>query len=144
MLIDTNILIYAINADSPKNKVAQLFLQQNSNKLIIAHQNIFEALRVLSHPKFSHPMTIKDAQNALWTIIQACTIICPNHKTHYLALELINKNNLYGNRIFDAYLAATAISNYVTYIATDNTKDFIQFGVKLTNPFASQTNSSNL
>lgn len=134
MLIDTNILVYAINADSPKNKTAQLFLQ-NANDLIIAHQNIFEAFRVLTHPKFSHPMKPKKAQNSLEPIIDACKIIYPNNKTHYLAFEFIEQNKLVGNQIFDAYLAATAISNNVIAIATDNVKDFKTFGIEIFNPF---------
>jgi len=136
MLIDSNILVYAINADSPKNKAAQLFLLNNSEKLELAHQNIFETLRVLTHPKFSNPMTPTEAQEALWAIVDACKVIYPNNKTHYLALELIKENNLFGNQIFDAYLAATALSNNITTIATDNIKDFKKFKINVFNPFA--------
>ncbi len=135
MLIDTNILVYAINADSPKNKAAQLFLQKRTGNLIIAHQNIIEASRVLTHPKFSHPMTPNAAQEALWEIINACRIIYPNNKTLYLALEFITEHKLFGNQIFDAYLAATVISNNILVIATDNTKDFEKYGINLVNPF---------
>ena len=135
MLVDSNILVYAINADSPKNKVAQNFLINNSCTLQIAHQNIFESLRVLTHPKFSHPMQSNDAQSALWAIVHGCKIIYPNNKTHYLTFELIKKNKLLGNHIFDAYLAATAISNNIMTIATDNIKDFKEFEIDLLNPF---------
>lgn len=135
VLLDTNILVYAINADSPKNKPAQLFLQKNIATLEVAHQNIFEALRVLTHPKFSQPMTPSAAEKALWAIVNACRIIYPNNKTHYLALELIKKHNLFGNQIFDAYLASTAISNNVRSIATDNIKDFQKFEISVINPF---------
>ena len=135
MLIDTNLLVYAINADSPKNKLAQIFLQKYIDALVVAHQNIFEALRVLTHPKFSHPMRTTDAQDALFVIVDSCRIIYPNNTTHYVALELIKKNNLYGNHIFDAYLAATALTNNVTSIATDNEKDFKTFGINMINPF---------
>lgn len=135
MLIDTNILIYAINEDSPKNKQAQSFLQENTSELIITHQNIFEALRVLTHPKYSHPMDPKVAQESISSIIDACTIIYPNYKTYPIAFELIKNNDLVGNRIFDAYLAATALSNGVESIATDNVKDFTKFTIEVINPF---------
>jgi predicted nucleic acid-binding protein len=136
MLIDSNILVYAINADSPKSTEAQIFLLRNSDNLEVAHQNIFEALRVLTHPKFSQPMKPNDAQDSIMAIVNACKIIYPNNKTHYLALELIKEHNLFGNKIFDAYLAAIALSNNVTKIATDNVKDFKKFKVDLLNPFA--------
>ncbi len=136
MLVDSNILIYAVNSDSPKNKRAIAFLKQEK-KLVIAHQNILESLRVLTHPKFSRPMTPTDAQISVSAITEACSILLPNEKTHYLAMELINKHHLVGNRIFDAYLAATAMSNGIMKIATDNEKDFKKFGTTVFNPFDS-------
>jgi len=135
MLVDTNVLIYAINSDSPKNKQAQIFLQKYRKELIVAHQNIFEALRVLTHPKYSKPMSPRDAQEAVLAILKACRVIIPDYNTYYLAFELIKEHNLLGNRIFDAYLGATAISNGIRVIATDNEKDFKKFGVTVYNPF---------
>lgn len=141
MLIDTNILIYAINADSPKNKIAQKFLKDNLGNLEIAHQNILEAIRVLTHPKFSKPMTLKNATDALLGICESFDIISPDQKSYYLFLELINLHKLTGNRIFDAYLVATAISNNVFQIATDNIKDFKRFNqVKTIDPFSNRLN----
>ncbi len=135
MLLDSNILVYAINARSPKNKIAQSFIQENLGKLIIAHQNILETLRVLTHTKFPNPLSAQQAIKEITVITNACHIIIPNYKTHYLALELIKKHNLVGNYIFDAYLAATAISNNITSIATDNEKDFKKYPITVVNPF---------
>lgn len=135
MLVDANILVYAINSDSPKNKQAQVFLQANRKKLAVAHQNIFETLRVLTHPQFSNSMEPRDAQEAVLAILRACRVIIPDYNTHYLAFELVKEHNLAGNRIFDAYLAATAISNGVTTIATDNEKDFKNLAIAVYNPF---------
>ncbi len=135
MLIDTNILVYAINEDSPKNKLAQKFLRTHKKNLEVAHQNIFEALRVLTHPKFSTPMKPKEAQIAVLAIVKMYRVIIPDYKTHYIAMELIKKHHLLGNRIFDAYLVATALSNNITVIATDNEKDFKKFSITVYNPF---------
>ena len=136
MLVDSNILIYAINRRSPKHTAAQIFLQNNISNLEVAHQNIFEALRVLTHPKFPSPMKIQDALKAIENILKSCRIICPNEQTHYITLLLIKTNTLISDQIFDAYLAATALSNGITTIATDNTRDFKKFKeIKLINPF---------
>ena len=135
MLIDSNIIIYAINADSPKYKRAQEFLKQNTN-LQITQQNILEALKVLTHSKFSSPMKTEDAIKAITNITDALTLITPNLTSLYLALALIETNNLSGNRIFDAYLAATALSNDIKELATDNVKDFKKFReITVINPF---------
>lgn len=136
MLIDSNILIYAINADSPKNKLAINFLKENLEYLEIAHQNIFETIRVLTHKNYSKPLKLGETIEAIFAILESCRIITPNKTSLYLALELIKKHDLTGNRIFDAYLAATALSNGIENIATDNVKDFRIFeGIKVINPF---------
>lgn len=136
MLVDSNIIIYAINQDSSKSKVARNFLQKTKVSLEVSHQNIFEAFRVLTHKQFSNPMKINTAQEEILEAIKNCRIIIPDNVTHHLAFALIEKNNLTGNKVFDAYLAATAISNGVMEIATDNVKDFKKFGIKVFNPFA--------
>lgn len=137
MIIDSNILIYAINADSPKNKKAQEFLKDNLKDLEITHQNILETIRVLTHQKFSKPIKLKPALAAIQAIAQSSRIISPTLTTYYLWLELINKYALTGNRIFDAYLAATALSNGINILATDNVADFKKFkGLEVINPFS--------
>ncbi len=137
MIIDSNILIYAINADSPKHKKAQKFLKENIENLEVTHQNILETIRVLTHQKISKPMTINKALEAIEAISVSCRIISPTPTTYYLWLELINEHKLTGNRIFDAYLAATALSNGIDIIATDNVPDFKKFkGLKIINPFS--------
>ncbi len=136
MLIDSNILVYSINSSSPKHIDAQHFIQENVGKLEIAHQNIFETLRVLTHSRFPNPMKVNEAVNAVENILKACSIITPDYKTHRIALELIKKYKIASNQIFDAYLAATAISNGVDTLVTDNTKDLRRFSeIKVINPF---------
>lgn len=137
ILVDSNILVYAINVSSLKHKRAQEFLQNNIKNLLITHQNIFETLRVLTHPKFPQPMKIQDAIEAVWRIVEVCQVICPDYKTHHLAIEFINKHNLRGDKIFDAYLVATLYSNGFDKIATDNIGDFQKFsGLRIINPFS--------
>ena len=136
MLVDSNILIYSINLSSPKNKKAQSFLQNNVGDLEIAHQNIFETLRVLTHPKFPSPMKVDKAIDAIESILQGCRVISPDYRTHQITLELIKKYSLSADKIFDAYLVATALGNDIKVIATDNIKDFKRISeVKVINPF---------
>ena len=138
MLIDTNIFVYSINSASPKHKKAQQFLQENLGKFEISHQNIFETLRVLTHPKFPSPMKIEAALKAIENILKVCTVISPDYRTHRITIELIKKYHLSADQIFDAYLTATALSNIIDVIATDDTKDFKKFTeLKIINPFAS-------
>jgi len=136
ILVDSNVLIYSINVSSPKHKKAQEFLQNNIGNLLIAHQNIFESLHVLTHPKFPRPMNTKDAIETIGRIVKACQVISPDYKTHHLAIELISKYNLKADKVFDAYLVATLFSNEFDTIATDNVSDFQIFsGLQIVNPF---------
>lgn len=136
MLIDSNILVYAINSISPKYKKAQKFLQENVGNLDIAHQNILESIRILTHPKFAYPMRVKDALEAVSSIVKVCNVINPNYQTVYIALELIRKYKMSSDKVFDCYLTATALSNNIDTIVTDNTKDFKKFKeIKVINPF---------
>lgn len=136
MLIDTNILIYAINADSSKHKIAKNFLEEYKTDLEVAHQNILEALRVLTYSKFFKIMSVKEAMDAILSITSVCKLINPTFQTIYIALELIEKYHIQSDQVFDAYLAATALSNGVRVIATDNVKDFKKFKeIKVINPF---------
>lgn len=136
VLVDSNILIYAINNSSPKNLPAQTYLQANVGKMAIAHQNIFETIRVLTHNKFPNPMPPVDAVTALINIAKGCHVIEPQSDTYHIAIALIQKHSLKGDRVFDAYLAATALSVGISFIITDNTKDFLAFeGISAINPF---------
>lgn len=136
MIIDSNILVYSINKRSPKHKKAQKFLLDNMGNLEVAHQNIFESIRILTHSKFPNPMKINDALKAIEGLLEGCTIISPNWKTHNIALLLIKKYRLSSDIVFDAYLVATALSNDIDIIATNNAKDFKKFTeLKIINPF---------
>ena len=136
MLIDSNILIYSINFSSPKHARSQEFLQNNINSLEIAHQNIFETLRILTHPKFKSHMEINTAIEAVANILEFSKIISPDYRTHHSAFDLIKKYKLTADQIFDSYLAATALSNNIDTIATDNIKDFQKIKeLKIVNPF---------
>ncbi len=136
MLVDSNILIYAINKRSPKHNSAISFLENNKSNIVLAHQNIIEAIKVLTQDKYSHPMSSPSATKAVLLIANASIIISPNNVTYQIVLDYIEKFKLSGNRIFDAYLAATALSNGIYEIATDNSKDFQKFKeIKILNPF---------
>ena len=136
MIIDSNILVYSIDKNSEKHQKAQNFLKENLGSLEIAHQNIFETLRVITYPKLPKPMKINDAIGALERILKVCRMVSPNWKTSSIAIELIKKYKLSSDTVFDAYLAATALSNGIDTIATDNTKDFQKLKeLTLINPF---------
>lgn len=84
-------------------------------------------------------MKVGSALKAVGNITDKCTAIHPNAITLTLAEELILRYTLKSDQVFDAYLAATALSNDINIIATDNVRDLGKFeGIKIVNPFASK------
>jgi predicted nucleic acid-binding protein len=135
MLIDSNILIYALNQSSPKQISAQDFLQTQP-QLVLAQQNIFETLRILTHQRFPSPFSVEKAIRAVQEIAEQASVIFPTHETTELALQLIRKYEIKGTEIFDAYLVATALSNEISQIATDNVTHLRKYTeIEVLNPF---------
>lgn len=135
MLIDSNIWIYALNRSSPKHSRAQIFLRQRK-KLFLAQQNVFETIRVLTHPKFTTPFKPAEAARALEEIINNAAVIYPTPETTALALELLKKYSISGTEVFDAYLVATALSHQIKTIASDNVKHLQKYQeIQVVNPF---------
>jgi len=139
MLIDSNLLIYALNSSSPKHRQAQAFLQAHQENLVFAHQNIFETLRILTHPKFPTPFSVEKAIKAVQKITDQANIIYPTSETPAIAFELLKKYRVKGSEIFDAYLIATALSHGLSEVVSDNTKHLKKYQeIAITNPFGHQ------
>ncbi|OGV97100.1 hypothetical protein A2W24_00125 [Microgenomates group bacterium RBG_16_45_19] len=138
MLIDSNVFIYALNSASPKHQAARLFLRARAGEAVVAHQNILEVTRVMSHPAFPAKLALKIVIKAVEQVVKPMRIIYPNEETYFVYQELIRKYALEGNRVFDVYLAATAITNGIRKIATDDEKHFrVLEEIKVVNPFTS-------
>ena len=139
MLVDSNILIYALNTASPKCRQSQIFLSENGSKLVIAQQNIMETLRVITHSRFEFPFSREQALRAVQEISSVVSIIQPYFQTTEIALRLIAKYQISGNQIFDAYLVATALSHKITHIVSDNSRHLKKYSeVVVVNPFENQ------
>lgn len=135
MLIDSNILIYALNSASPKHTVAKSFIQ-NEKELIVTQQNIFECLRILTHTKFPNPFSTLDAIRSICLITNNAQILSPTFDTTEIAFELIKKYKITGTEVFDAYLVATALSHEIREVATDNVKHLKKYReIRVSNPF---------
>lgn len=133
-------LVYSLNEKSPQCLGAQQFIKKNRSVLSIAHQNILEAFRVITHKTFPNPFKIDRAINALELICDGLSVIQPTYLTHELCLKFVAQKKLKGDKIFDAYLVSTMLSHDIKTIATDNTKDFRKFSqIRVINPFENQS-----
>ncbi|MBN1162790.1 type II toxin-antitoxin system VapC family toxin [Patescibacteria group bacterium] len=128
ILVDTDLLVYAINdSNELYNKKSRDFINDNVEYLVISDQNINEALRILTHPVFKKRLTVTKALNAVKKITDECTQIVPNISTRDTFYKLVKKYCIDSNRIYDAYLVATMLTNGVHLIATFDKKGFSCF-----------------
>lgn len=128
-------MVYALNKSSPQYSIARRFLRIFEGKLNIAHQNVLETLRVITHPTYKrHFGTVNVGK--VQDFIEEMNVLSPSGLTYFLNFELIKKYKISGNTVFDAYLVATMLSNNIKIIVTDNEKHFLKFEeIKVFNPF---------
>jgi|GEM_PF-2559697 len=127
-LIDTNIIVHALDDNSPKRGCAQEVLNYfiGTGEAVISLQSVMELYSALS--KWSDPKGARvAAENTLTT--NSFKKICADEKAISMALSLAEKYHLKRSEVFDALLAATALRNGVKTILTDNPCHFDGFGL---------------
>lgn len=132
ILIDTNILIYAVNKDSGYHKQARIILEQVSAGEIngvISIQNVLEFCSVLTSVKLlNKPISIKKVWKLVKDIIDSgVEVVYPNNAIIQILPKLFSKSETLGKRIYDYYLVATMLNYNISTIYTVNEKDFQNF-----------------
>ena len=132
-VVDTNILLYAADADSPDHAKCREFVEscrRQSSPWHLTWGIVYEFLRVSTHPNvFRQPFTLADA----WTFIQATlaspslTPLVPTERHQTIASEVFDEiPDIRGNLIFDARIAILMREHGLRTIYTRDT-DFNRF-----------------
>jgi toxin-antitoxin system PIN domain toxin len=131
MIVDANILLYAVDARSPHNERAGRWLETalNGNARVgFPWATIGAFLRISTHPRISdHPLTATQA----WLLVDAwlrqptAWVPAANERTVAILGQLVADLNLTANLIPDAQLAALAMENGVAVVSADT--DFARF-----------------
>ena len=131
LLIDANILLYAKVSNYPQHQIAAAWFEQQVNEQIrmaIPWANVLAFLRIVSNPRiFQAPLSIQDAQAQIdeWLKLPNIWIPQPTPKHWQILSQLLLDNQLTGNLIPDAHLAALAIEHGLEICTTDT--DFARF-----------------
>lgn len=127
-LIDTNVLIYSYDETQDLHSSSYTFLENAFFGLIsasITHQNLLEFLAVVTNPKrVEYPLSTVEALEKIAVYAANFPLISPSAKTFLTFTDLFSRHPLMRERIFDLYLAATALDNGITQICTWNVKHF--------------------
>ena len=137
-LLDTNILIYALDSKSPFfTKTKDIFLKIKKGEIIayVAQQNIIEAESVLTK---AYKQNVIKVVQSLENVINSfqITIISPLSTTLYSFHQIVKQRIPSRMDLFDAYLCATMLDNSLSHILTNNESDFKGIkGISAVNPF---------
>ena len=127
-LVDTNILIYALNKTSSLyTKSREILETQNPEAyFIIAQQNLVELTSVLTK---QYKVSLKEAVNTARAFSEHFEVITPMRDTWEMFTHMAERQN---KQIapFDIFLAATMLSNGVERIITANSEDFKNLGLR--------------
>ena len=123
LLLDTNLLYYAIDKASAFHSVSQRFIDEVDDDLYTSTKNISEFLVAITrgdNPTLTPQQALKSVQD----FQKIMTILYPNEKSFGQHRTLIQQYSPKGKKIHDYEIAAIAIAHGITRIATFNLSDF--------------------
>jgi len=131
MLLDANLLLYAVNKGAPQHKRAADWLTEQLNgsmRVGLPWQSLAAFLRISTHPRaFPQPLAPATAWERVtdWLASPVSWIPQPGPEHARILGDLIKTYQASGNLIPDAQLAALALEHGVALCSTDT--DFARF-----------------
>lgn len=139
MLLDANLLLYAIDSGSPFNQRAAAWLEEVLNgdrRVGLPWQTIGAFLRISTHPRVAtNPLTSTEAWDFVtsWLASDPAWIPPATERTAAVYGRLAAELDITGNLVTDAQLAALAIEHGLVVCSADT--DFARFpGLRWENP----------
>ena len=141
MIVDANVLLYAVDGQSPFHESAKEWLETSLNEPVrigLPWASLLAFQRISTHPRASaSPLSPRQAWAfvADWLDADATWVPVPGERHAEIISDLIVTGDLRGNLVTDAHLAALAIEHGVGVCSTDS--DFARFPqVPWVNPIA--------
>lgn len=131
MLLDANLLIYAVDIRSPHHDAAAQWLANvisGDERVELPWQTIGAFLRIITHPRVSpRPLDGEAAWSHVtdWLAAEPVWIPPATERTAAVYERLLTQTTITGNLVPDAQLAALAIEHGVILCSADS--DFARF-----------------
>jgi hypothetical protein len=131
MIVDANVLLHAVNADSRQHATARSWLDSSLARpetVGFAWSVLLAFLRVSTHPAvFPRPLPTEESLATLrsWLEQPAAAIVEPTVRHLDVLAGLLGEAGTAGNLVSDAHLAALAVEHGATLISFDS--DFGRF-----------------
>ena len=140
MIIDANVLLYAVDDTARQHRTAKEFLEVHLNgdrRIGLPWQSLGAFLRISTHPRIlGSPLSASAASTFVedWLAAPATWVPDVTRSTWSILRGLIEAGAVTGNLVPDAQLAALALEYGVPVASADS--DFARFGgVEWVNPF---------
>ena len=141
MLVDANLLLFAVNRASPFHELASGWLTEQLNgprRVGLPWQSLLAFLRIVTHPRaFARPLSPQDgwARVRDWLDAPASWVPAPTERHAEVLGTLVLGYDLRGNLVADAELAALAVEHGLELCSADT--DFARFReIRWVNPLA--------
>jgi len=131
MIVDANVLLYAVDTRSPFHRSAKDWLESSLNepaRVGLPWASLLAFQRISTHPRASvSPLSASQAWSfvADWLDADATWVPVPGERHAEILRDLIVAGDLRGNLVTDAHLAALAIEHGVGICSADS--DFARF-----------------
>jgi toxin-antitoxin system PIN domain toxin len=139
ILLDANLLIYAVNQDAPLHRKAKSWMESTlsgSETVGLSWGVILAFLRLTTRPGlFRNPLSVKFALDLVqsWLSQPSVTLVHPGPRHLGLLREFLLQAGTGGNLTSDAHLAALAVEQDAELCSSD--ADFARFPkLKWSNP----------
>jgi toxin-antitoxin system PIN domain toxin len=141
MLIDANLLLYAVDSTAPAHERAARWLSDQLNgdrRVGIPWESITAFLRIATHPRASDdPLKPEIAWRFVtdWLAMPTVWVPLPTDDHARVLGELVRRHQVAGNLVPDAHLAAIAVEHGLEVCSADT--DFARFTeIRWRNPVA--------
>lgn len=130
-IVDANVLLHAVNRDSPQHALARAWLDAalaGTETLGFAWSVILAFMRVSTHPVvFSQPLTSEEALGVMRSLLAQPSAAIVEPTARHLAVlgGLLGASGTAGNLVNDAHLAALAAEHAAELVSFDS--DFGRF-----------------
>jgi uncharacterized protein len=131
MLVDANILLYAVDERSRAHAAARNWLEEvlnGSRRVGLPWQSLLAFVRIVTHPRaLPEPLPPADAWSFVedWLDAPAAWVPQPGRGYREILGRLVSDLDLRGNLVSDAALAALALEHGVAVVSADS--DFARF-----------------
>jgi predicted nucleic acid-binding protein len=128
---DTNVLVYALDADTPQHAAARALLEaarDGSATLHVTSQILCEFYSIVTNARrVARPRTSAEALDAISDLLAFLHVLpVPAHAVEGW-MNLLRRHPVTGGDVFDLQIVATMQANDVQRIYTFNTHDFEKF-----------------